>query len=71
MRTEIDRYGRKKYFFSSSVVQGGYLYSHKTTGKSIENKEGLRNALNAISKKFKLIDTTIRICERRHKEIRI
>ena len=53
---------RKSYKFSHSVHQGGYFYCHKTANsESIQNKEGLRNALNAISIKFKLIDVTIRI----------
>ena len=53
---------RKTYKFSSSVSQGGYLYAHKTAnGEIIKNKEGLINTLNAISKKFELIDVTIKI----------
>lgn len=51
---------RKTYKFNHKVVQGGYLYSHKTNGV-IKNKEGLRNALNAIANKFKFIDVTIKI----------
>ncbi len=52
---------RKTYKFSSSVCQGGYLYVHKLVNGKIENKEGLKNALNAIAKKFELIDVTIKI----------
>ena len=65
MKIEIDKYGRKLYKFSSSVAQGGYVYSHKTNnGVLIENTEGLRNALNAVAKKFELIDVTIKIYDR-------
>lgn len=59
VKIETDKNGRRLYKFSSSVAQGGYLYAHKTTSDSITNKEGLRNALNAIAKKFELIDATI------------
>lgn len=53
---------RKTYRFSHSVRQGGYLYAHKAaSGETIKNKDGLRNALNAIAKKFELIDVTIKI----------
>jgi len=53
---------RKTYRFNHKVCQGGYLYVHKTAnGEIIKNKEGLRNALNAIAIQFKLIDTTIKI----------
>ncbi len=53
---------RKTYKFSSCVCQGGYLYAHKIAdGEIIKNKEGLRNALNAISNKFELIDITIKV----------
>ena len=52
---------RKTYKFSHSVVQGGYVYAHKIANRKIENKEGLRNALNEIIKKFKLIDATIKV----------
>jgi len=52
---------RKTYRFSHSIVQGGYVYAHKILDGRIENKEGLRNALNAIAKKFKLLDVTIKI----------
>ena len=30
MKIETDKSGRRVYKFSSSIVQGGYLYSHKT-----------------------------------------
>ena len=50
------------YKFSHSVHQGGYFYCHKASeGKKIENKIGLRNALNAIAVKLDLIDATIKI----------
>lgn len=53
---------RKTYKFSHSVCQGGYLYAHKTAkGEIIENKEGLRNVLNAIANRYELIDVTIKI----------
>ena len=52
---------RKKYKFSHSAYQGGYLYAHKVANGKIKNKEGLRNALNAAVKKFELIDSTIKI----------
>lgn len=53
---------RKTYKFNHSVVQGGYLYAHKTAkGEIIRNKEGLRNALNAIARKFELIDFTVKV----------
>lgn len=62
MKVELDKKGRKLYKFSHSVVQGGYLYSHKTAdGEAIKNKEGLKNALNAIAIKFKLIDPTVKV----------
>ena len=62
MKIEIDKRGRKLYKFSHSVVQGGYLYSHKTAeGEVIKNKGGLKNALNAIASKFKLIDPTVKV----------
>lgn len=53
---------KKTHKFSHSVAQGGYLYAHKTlNSRIIENKQGLRNFLNALSQKFKLIDITIKI----------
>jgi len=62
MKKEIDRNGRILYKFSHSVAQGGFVYFHKTiSGRIIENKQGLRNLLAAISKKYKLIDATIKI----------
>ena len=51
---------RKTYKFSHKVVQGGYVYSHKSNSK-IKNKEGLRNVLRAIASKYKLIDVTIKV----------
>ena len=64
MKKTYDKYGRTLYKFSHSVAQGGNAYIHKTVqNKAIENKLGLRNALQAISVKFKLIDTTIKIYE--------
>lgn len=61
MKIETDKNGRRLYKFSSSVAQGGYLYAHKTSDGTITNFEGLRNALNAIAKKFELIDVTIKV----------
>lgn len=53
---------RKTYRFSSCVCQGGWLYSHKiVNGSIISYKEGLRTFLNAIAKKFELIDVTIKV----------
>lgn len=64
MKIETDKKGRRLYKFSSSVAQGGYLYAHKTSDDTITNMEGLRNALNAIAKKFELIDVTIRVYDK-------
>ena len=62
MKREIDTDGRILYKFSHSTAKGGNAYIHKTlSGKIIENKQGLRNALEAISKKHILIDPTIKI----------
>jgi len=55
MKKTYDKYGRTLYKFRSSVAQGGNLYAHKVKQGVIKNKEGLKNALNAISIKFKLI----------------
>ena len=62
MKIELDKKGRKLYKFNHSVHQGGYFYCHKA-GKKIDNKDGLRNALNAIAAKLDLIDVTIKIYE--------
>ena len=62
MKKEIGQDGRILYKFSHSTAKGGNAYIHKTiVGKGIENKQGLRNYLEAISKKHGLIDPTIRI----------
>lgn len=61
MKKSYDKYGRTLYRFSSSVAQGGNLYAHKAREGIIKNKEGLKNALNAISTKFKLIDSTAKV----------
>ncbi len=62
MKKEIDRDGRILYKFAHSTAKGSNAYIHKTlSGKNIENKEGLRNALTAIAKKHSLIDPTIKI----------
>ena len=61
MKIENDKYGRRVYKFSSSVAQGGYLYTHKIKESVISNKEGLRNLLQAIAKKHELIDITIKV----------
>ena len=54
MKIETDRQGRRLYKFSHSVCQGGWLYAHKAAG-DIPDKEGLRNALKAISGEFGFI----------------
>jgi hypothetical protein len=62
MKKEIDKDGRILYKFSHSTAKGGYAYIHKTiSSKSIENKLGLRNYLEAISKRYGLIDSNIKI----------
>lgn len=62
MKKEIDKDGRILYTFSHSTAKGGNVYIHKTiSGKSIGDKQGLRNYLEAISKKHGLIDPTIKI----------
>ena len=62
MKKVIDKDGRILYKFSHSVAKGGNAYVHKTlSGKIIENKQGLRNALNAIARKYNLIDPTINV----------
>lgn len=62
MKIETRPNGRRIYKYSHSVALGGNVYIHKTLpGKVIENKEGLRNALNATAKQFSLIDPTIKI----------
>ena len=61
MKIAYDKDGRKIYKFSHSVSEGGNLYAHKVREGRIENKEGLRNALNALSLKFKLVDITIKV----------
>lgn len=60
MKIETDKQGRRVYKFSHSVAQGGYVYAHKAINP-ISDKEGLRNALNAISVEFGLIDATIKV----------
>ena len=62
MKKEIDKDGRILYRFSHSTAKGGNAYIHKTVSdKIISNKLGLRNVLDAISKKHGLIDPTIKI----------
>ena len=61
MKIAYDKDGRKIYKFSHSVSEGGNLYAHKDREGRIENKEGPRNALNALSLKFKLVDITIKV----------
>ena len=62
MKKDIDKDGRIIYKFSSSVSKGGNVYIHKTlSGKIIGNKDGLRNALEVISKRYELIDPIIKI----------
>ena len=62
MKKEIDKEGRMLYISNHSITKGGNVYICKTLfGKIINNKQGLRNALNAISKKHNLVDPTIKI----------
>ncbi len=62
MKREIDSNGRLLYKFSHSVAQGGNAFIQKTlNGKSIENKQRLRDVLNEIALQHKLIDPTIKI----------
>lgn len=62
MKKMIDKDGRIMYKSSHSVVKGGVAYIHKTSpGNIIENKHGLRNMLISLSRKHKIIDTTINI----------
>ncbi len=62
MRKEIDKDGRILYKFGHSTAKGGNAYIHKTiSGRNIENKQGLRNYLDAISRKHELIDPTIKV----------
>lgn len=64
MKKVIDKDGRIMYKFSHRVAKGGWMYVHKTTANNpIQNKTGLRNVLEAIVNKFKLIDSTIKIYE--------
>ena len=61
MKKTYDKYGRTLYKFSHSVAQGGNLYAHKVKHGFIKNKDGLKNALNALSIKFKLTDPTAKV----------
>lgn len=61
MKKVIDKDGRILYKLSHSVAKGGNLYSHKVSEGTILDKEGLRNVLNAIALKHKLIDPTIKV----------
>lgn len=61
MKKEIDKDGRIIYKYGHSLSKGGNLYTHKASEGIITNKAGLRNALNAIVLKHKLIDATIKI----------
>lgn len=63
MKIEIDRNGRKIYKFNHSVVQGGYLYAHKSQD-IISDKTALRNALISIIQKYELIDSTIKVYDK-------
>ncbi len=65
MKIETDRSGRRLYKFSHSVAQGGYLYAHKCEKRStITNKEELQNLLQAIARKYQLIDVTTKVYDR-------
>lgn len=62
MKIDYDKNGRKIYKFSHSVAKGGNVYMHQCVyGKTIKNKQGLRNVLCAIARKFRLIDFNIKI----------
>lgn len=62
MKKEVGKDGRILYKFSHSVAEGGNVYIHKTlSGEIIKNKPELRNALDVLSKKYNLIDPTIKI----------
>ena len=60
MKIEYDHNGRTIYKFSHSVVQGGYLYAHKSR-ELITNKIRLHEALDTVIEKFSLINATIKI----------
>ncbi len=62
VKKTFDKNGRTLYKFAHSVAQGGNCYLHRTSNDSrIENKEGLRSALNAVAIKYKLIDPTVKV----------
>ena len=62
MKIEIDKNGRRLYKFSHSAAHGGYVYVHKSINNAvIKDKEGLRNTLQVIAKKYELIDVTIKV----------
>lgn len=58
MKKTYDKHGRTLYKYAHSVAQGGNVYSHKVM---ISNKDGLKNVLKAITLKFNLIDSTIKV----------
>jgi len=60
MKKAFDKNGRTIYRFSHGVGQGGNIYCRKSN-MHISNKEGLRNVLTAISKKYKLSDYNIKV----------
>ena len=62
MKKSYDKFGRTIYKYSHSVSQGGFLYIHRAR-RPIENKQGLKNAINAISSKFMLLDPTVKVYE--------
>jgi len=61
MKKTFDKQGRTLYKYSHSVSQGGNVYFHMVKEGVILNKTGLKNFLNSIITKFKLIDATIKI----------
>lgn len=62
MKREIGVEGKVVYKFSHSVHQGGYAYGHKTKENHIiKDREGLRDALNAIARQYGLMDVTIKV----------
>jgi hypothetical protein len=62
MKRRIGKDGRITYVYSHSVSKGGNVYLQKTINQEIiKNKEGLRSVLQAIVRKYQLIDANIKI----------
>ena len=64
MKIDVDKNGRRIYKFSHGVSQGGYMFANKILSEKIENKEKLREILNEVTKKYELIDVTIKIYDK-------